>query len=65
VVAGRHDGKFVALAERLAASIATATLAVLDGAGHTAHLVAPDRFLAVVQPWLAATRRPGATALNS
>ena len=30
-----------------------ATLALIEGAGHAAHLEQPDRFLAIVQPWLA------------
>jgi 2-succinyl-6-hydroxy-2,4-cyclohexadiene-1-carboxylate synthase len=54
VLAGAEDAKFVALAERMAATIgANADLAVIEGAGHAAHLEQPDRFLAVVQPWLA------------
>ncbi len=55
VLAGREDAKFSALAERLVAAIGgNATLALIDGAGHAAHLEQPERFLAVVQPWLAA-----------
>lgn len=55
VVAGALDTKFVALGERLVAAIGpNATFATIDGAGHTAHLEAPDRFLAVLRPWLAA-----------
>jgi len=54
VLAGVEDAKFVALAQRLAAAIGgNATLAVIEGAGHTAHLEQPDRFLAALQPWLA------------
>jgi 2-succinyl-6-hydroxy-2,4-cyclohexadiene-1-carboxylate synthase len=54
VLAGAEDAKFAALAERMAATIGgNATLAVIEGAGHTAHLEQPDRFLAAVQPWLA------------
>ena len=41
VVAGALDAKFVAIAERMADAIPDATLAVLDGAGHTAHLERP------------------------
>jgi 2-succinyl-6-hydroxy-2,4-cyclohexadiene-1-carboxylate synthase len=55
VLAGRDDAKFSALAERLVSGIGgNATLALIDGAGHAAHLEQPERFLAVVQPWLAA-----------
>ena len=53
VLAGADDAKFVALAQRLAeATGSNATLAVIDGAGHTAHLEQPERFLAAVRPWL-------------
>jgi 2-succinyl-6-hydroxy-2,4-cyclohexadiene-1-carboxylate synthase len=55
VVAGEHDAKFRALAERMAALIgANATLAVIPEAGHAAHLEQPDAFLAVLRPWLEA-----------
>ena len=43
-------------------SAPTPPLALIEGAGHAAHLEQPERFLAVVQPWLAAPRpltRPG------
>jgi 2-succinyl-6-hydroxy-2,4-cyclohexadiene-1-carboxylate synthase len=54
VVAGGRDTKFVGLAQRLATSIGTnATLALIDDAGHAAHLEQPERFLAALQPWLA------------
>lgn len=54
VVAGAHDAKFTALAARLADTIgANATLAVIHGAGHAAHLEQPEGFLAAIQPWLA------------
>jgi 2-succinyl-6-hydroxy-2,4-cyclohexadiene-1-carboxylate synthase len=52
VVAGALDTKFVALGERLAATIPDAELAVVPGAGHTVHLERPDDFLAVLLPWL-------------
>ncbi len=53
-VAGADDTKFAALAERLVSSIgANATLALVPGAGHAAHLEQPDAFLAVLRPWLA------------
>lgn len=54
VVAGAEDAKFLAAGERLAASIGgNATFATVSGAGHTAHLEQPQRFLAVLRPWLA------------
>jgi 2-succinyl-6-hydroxy-2,4-cyclohexadiene-1-carboxylate synthase len=52
VVAGADDAKFVALGERLAATIPGAELAIVDGAGHTVHLEAPERFLGALLPWL-------------
>jgi 2-succinyl-6-hydroxy-2,4-cyclohexadiene-1-carboxylate synthase len=55
VVAGEHDEKFSALARRMAAEIGeNATLAIIAGAGHAAHLEQPEAFLAVLRPWLAA-----------
>lgn len=57
LVAGGLDTKFTALAHRLQASIgAKATVAIVDGAGHAAHLERPDEFLATLRAWLAATR---------
>jgi 2-succinyl-6-hydroxy-2,4-cyclohexadiene-1-carboxylate synthase len=54
VLAGANDAKFAALAERLAGEMGTnATLALIEDAGHAAHLEQPERFLAIVQPWLA------------
>ena len=52
VVAGALDAKFVTLAERLAATIPGADLAIVDGAGHTVHLEQPERFLETLLPWL-------------
>ena len=55
VVVGDKDEKFLPLGERMAATIgANATMATVPGAGHAAHLEAPDAFLGVVRPWLAA-----------
>lgn len=55
VVAGAEDAKFAALGERMAREIGpNATLSLVEGAGHAAHLERPDRFLEIVQPWLAA-----------
>ena len=52
VVAGALDTKFVAIAERMADAIPDATLAVLDNAGHTAHLERPDVFVDLLGDWL-------------
>ncbi|HEX9994834.1 MAG TPA: alpha/beta fold hydrolase [Acidimicrobiales bacterium] len=55
VVAGERDIRFSAAGRRLAAAVGpNAAFAAVPGAGHAAHLEAPDRFLAVVRPWLAA-----------
>lgn len=54
VMAGADDAKFAALAERMVAEIgANATLGLVAGAGHAAHLEQPHRFLALLRPWLA------------
>ncbi len=55
LVAGAHDGKFRAEAERLRAGIRGAEVAVVEGAGHACHLERPDEFLAVVEAWLTRT----------
>lgn len=54
VMAGAQDGKFAAIGQRLAAAIGPAAeLALVEGAGHTAHLEQPERFLAILRGWLA------------
>ncbi len=53
VVAGEHDDKYAALAARLADEIGdNATLAIIAGAGHAAHLERCDDFLAVLRGWI-------------
>jgi len=55
LLAGADDLKFAALAERMAAAIGpNAAVGLVEGAGHAAHLEQPDRFLAILRPWLAA-----------
>jgi 2-succinyl-6-hydroxy-2,4-cyclohexadiene-1-carboxylate synthase len=53
VIAGERDAKYVAIAERLAAGLPRAELALVPSAGHTVHLEAREAFLAVLRPWLA------------
>jgi 2-succinyl-6-hydroxy-2,4-cyclohexadiene-1-carboxylate synthase len=54
VVAGADDTKFRAEGARLVESIgANATLALVEGAGHAAHLEQPAHVLAVLREWLA------------
>jgi 2-succinyl-6-hydroxy-2,4-cyclohexadiene-1-carboxylate synthase len=52
LVVGAADAKFRALAERMHALIPDAGLAVVPGAGHTAHLEAPDTFVELLTTWL-------------
>jgi 2-succinyl-6-hydroxy-2,4-cyclohexadiene-1-carboxylate synthase len=55
VVAGGDDEKFSAEARRIVDAIGpNATLAIVSGAGHAAHLERPDEFLAALRPWLTA-----------
>jgi 2-succinyl-6-hydroxy-2,4-cyclohexadiene-1-carboxylate synthase len=57
VLAGAQDAKFLALGQRMAAEIgANASFASVEGAGHAAHLEQPERFLAILRPWLTAHR---------
>jgi 2-succinyl-6-hydroxy-2,4-cyclohexadiene-1-carboxylate synthase len=52
VVAGALDDKFAAIAERMAAALPDAMLAIVDGAGHTVHLEQPDAFVDLLERWL-------------
>lgn len=53
VTAGSLDTKFAAEAERLAIAVGkNATVALVDDAGHTAHLEQPKRFVEMVRAWL-------------
>lgn len=53
VVTGALDDKFTALGRRLTDAIGpNASLAVVEGAGHSPHLEQRDAFLAAVSPWL-------------
>jgi 2-succinyl-6-hydroxy-2,4-cyclohexadiene-1-carboxylate synthase len=42
LIAGEHDEKFRAIAERMAGSIPDARVVIAPGAGHAVHLEAPD-----------------------
>jgi 2-succinyl-6-hydroxy-2,4-cyclohexadiene-1-carboxylate synthase len=55
VVAGALDVKFTTIAERMAAQIPDATLAVVADAGHVVHLEQPREFVRVLRRWLDAT----------
>lgn len=56
-LAGEHDAKFTALAQRMAERIGpTASAVQVPGAGHAAHLEDPAGFLAILRPWLARNR---------
>jgi 2-succinyl-6-hydroxy-2,4-cyclohexadiene-1-carboxylate synthase len=54
LVVGEHDEKFTAVAHRMAAvwGGGAARVAVIEGAGHAAHLERPDAFLETVVPFL-------------
>jgi 2-succinyl-6-hydroxy-2,4-cyclohexadiene-1-carboxylate synthase len=54
-IAGENDTKFTMEAERLVGSIGpNATMALVPGGGHAAHLEQPDAFVAIVRRWLEA-----------
>ena len=48
LIAGERDGKFTALARRMAAAIPAARLAIVPGAGHAVHLEAPAAVTALI-----------------
>mgnify|MGYP003945441423 CR=1 FL=1 len=50
-LAGDHDTKFTAIAERLAAALPDATVATIDDAGHAAHLCRPDAVADLTVPF--------------
>lgn len=53
-VAGGEDAKFRAEAQRLVESIGSnSTMAIIEGAGHAAHLERPDELIGVLRRWLA------------
>lgn len=53
VVAGENDGHFATVARQLAGAVGdNAELFLVPGAGHSAHLEAPSRFLEHLVPWL-------------
>jgi 2-succinyl-6-hydroxy-2,4-cyclohexadiene-1-carboxylate synthase len=57
-VAGADDAKFDALADHMAAEIgANASVARVEGAGHTAHLESPDAFQNLLSAWLTRASR--------
>ena len=52
-MAGEDDRRYAAIAERTAAAIgATARAALVPGAGHSAHLEQPQRFIDLLDGWL-------------
>ena len=54
IVAGENDKKFVELALRLTTAIGgNAKLQIIEKSGHTPHLEQPQRFLDVVNEFLA------------
>jgi 2-succinyl-6-hydroxy-2,4-cyclohexadiene-1-carboxylate synthase len=54
VMAGEDDERYAAIARQTATAIgANARVALVPGAGHSAQLEQPARFLELVEPWLA------------
>ena len=52
LVVGEHDAKFRAIAERMAERLPDAVVAVIEGAGHSAHLEEPVRTADAIAEWL-------------
>jgi len=55
-MAGEHDQKFAAIAERIAASVVDGSVERVIGAGHAAHLQQPAQVAARLELWLRKTR---------
>ncbi|MEO5679052.1 MAG: alpha/beta fold hydrolase, partial [Acidimicrobiales bacterium] len=55
LVVGERDARFRAEAERLAAAIPDADIAVVAEAGHPCHLERPDAFVDLVEAWFTRT----------
>jgi 2-succinyl-6-hydroxy-2,4-cyclohexadiene-1-carboxylate synthase len=55
IVAGAADGKYAAIAERMATAMPHAQLALIPAAGHAAHLEQPAAFVGLVLRFLAST----------
>lgn len=54
VIVGEHDSKFTELGDRLVSSIgANASMVVIPGAGHSAHLEQPSATVSAIRHWLA------------
>lgn len=52
VLVGERDDKFAALGERLADGLASASLVVIAGAGHSVHLEQPEATVQAVAAWM-------------
>jgi 2-succinyl-6-hydroxy-2,4-cyclohexadiene-1-carboxylate synthase len=58
IVAGEHDAKFSEIGRRMADSIADASLAIIEGAGHATHLERPAQTCAAIVAWLRSRQPP-------
>jgi 2-succinyl-6-hydroxy-2,4-cyclohexadiene-1-carboxylate synthase len=57
VMAGARDTKFATIAESLAELLRDASIALVPGAGHAAHLEQPSRTAELISDWLAGLHR--------
>lgn len=55
LVVGAHDSKFRAMAEQLTAALPRAAPALIDGAGHAAHVEQPDATAAAIAEFITGT----------
>lgn len=51
-MAGEHDTRFAAIGRKMASAVSSGHFQAIAGAGHAAHLQAPDQVIAVLQHWL-------------
>lgn len=61
-VAGSLDGRYVEFARRLAGTVPGGTTALVEGAGHAAHMEAPQDFVRVLSHHLETATRSGASS---
>ena len=58
VIVGADDAKFTEIGRRLTDALPDASMAIVEGSGHSVHLEQPERTAEVLADWLARTNAP-------